>query len=205
MKRRPYLSLSIALTLVAMCGCRSPYHADQDAFTGGLIGSGIGAVIGNQAGNTAEGAIVGGAAGALLGNVVGEQKDYIEAQNRALIEAQLGQAVRAGVVTHDEVIAMAQAGVADNLIINHIRHHGITSRPDANDLIRLSNSGVSPSVVQAMQQPPPVAAVPAGPAAQPVIVEEHYYGPGFYPRRPWHHPRRYRHGPRWNVGVAFGG
>lgn len=193
------------LTLVAS-GCRSPYHADRDAFAGGLLGSGIGAVIGHQSGNTAEGAIVGGLAGALVGNAVGEDKDYIEARNRQLIEQQMGQAVRVGTVSHDDVIAMSQSGVGDDLIATHIRHHGVTHPPSSQDLIRLNGAGVSDSVVKVMQEPPMVAAAPPAVSGPPVIVEEHYYGAPYRPRHHWHHGHRHRrhHAPHWGVGVSFG-
>jgi len=203
---RYILGLTILATAVVSSGCRSPYHADQDALGGGLIGSGIGAVIGNQSGNTAEGAIVGGIAGAMIGNAVGEEKDYLEARNRQLIEQQMGQAVRVGSVTHEEIIAMSQSGVGADLISNHIRHHGVTRIPNSDDLIRLKQAGVSDTVVRVMQEPPQVAAAPVA-AGPPVIVEEHYYGRPYYPHPHWRHPhfRHRRHGPSWSVGVGFGG
>lgn len=203
------IALLVIITSAAI-GCRSPYHADQDSLAGGLIGSGIGAVVGHQSGNTAEGAIVGGIAGALVGNAVGEEKDYIEARNRQLIEQQMGQAVRAGIVTHGEIITMSQAGVGDDLIVNHIRHHGVTNPPSANDLIQLKQAGVSDAVVRVMQEPPRVAAAQPVAAGPPVIVEEHYYGAPYRPRHHWHHPHHYRHhpgrhrNPHWGVGVSFG-
>lgn len=201
--------IAITLTLMSV-GCRSPYHADQDAFAGGLIGSGIGAVVGHQTGNTAEGAIVGGLAGALVGNAVGEEKDFIEARNRQMIEAQMGQTVRAGVVTHGEIITMSQAGVGDELIINHVRHHGVTNQPTSNDLIQLKNAGVSDAVVKVMMEPRPVVATPVSSGPAPVIVEEHYYGAPYRYRHHWPHHRhhghrRRHHGPGWGVGVSFGG
>ena len=207
--------LVVLAAVVVSVGCRSPHHADQDAFAGGLIGSGIGAIVGHQSGNTAEGAIVGGIAGALVGNAVGEEKDYIEARNRQLIEAQMGRTVRAGIVTHGEVITMSQSGVGDDLIINHLRHHGVTSRPTANDLVQLKSAGVSDAVVMVMQEPPPAATISPVSAGRPVIVEEHYYGVPHRDPHYWHpphhsyrhHPGHHRrhHGGSWDVGVSFGG
>ncbi len=203
-------SCLLLLVTLASSGCRSPYHADRDSFAGGLLGSGIGAVIGHQTGNTAEGAIVGGVAGALIGNAVGEEKDAIEERNRFLIEQQMGRSVGTGVVSHDDIIAMSQQGVGDELIVNHIRHNGVTSSPSANDLIRLKHAGVSDTVVRAMQQPPPAPVTPAAASGPPVIVEEHYYGAPYRPRHHWHfhhgrHHRRHRPGGHWNVGVHVGG
>jgi hypothetical protein len=46
---------------------------------------------------------------------------------------------------------MVHARVDDNLIINHIRAHGMAVPPSSNDLIVLKQAGVSDRVVAAMQ------------------------------------------------------
>ena len=69
----------------------------------------------------------------------------------------------------------------------------------AQDVIYLSQQGVAPDVIQAMQTPR-VAQAPApvvGPAPGPVIIEEHYYPPPY--RRHWHP------GPRVGWGISFSG
>jgi len=192
----------LVLLLVASSGCYSPYHADRGALFGGLTGAGVGALVGDAVGKPGAGALIGAGAGALTGGAIGASLDDIEARNRAEIEARLGRQLAAGSVTFADVIAMSQAGVADELIVNHVQANGAAQIPNSNDLIALQQAGVSTNVIRALQQPPaPVAApVVAGP---PVVVEEHYYG------HPWHpHPRYYyrgRHcGPRvgWGVSVS---
>ena len=194
--------LSIAL---AACGCRSPYHADRGAAIGGLTGAGVGALVGNAVGKTAGGALIGAGLGALVGNGVGQTLDDIEAENRALIEAQLGQPVAAGAVTVDDVVLMSQNHVADELIINHIRAHGPIAPATTDDLIHLQQAGVTPPVMQAYQTTP-VPTVSQGVPPATVVVEDHYYGPPPVAYH-YHHGRfAHRRRPRvgWGVSVSSG-
>lgn len=164
-----------------LCGCQSPYYADRGAAAGGLAGAGIGALIGSQGGNPVSGAAIGTGIGALTGNVFGAQLDEVAAQNRALIATQLGRQVQPGTATTGEVIAMSQAGVAPNLIINYVQTSGVAAPATAQDVIALHQQGVAPEVIQAMQNPQPAAGVAQASyvaPAPPVLVEEvHHYGP----------------------------
>jgi hypothetical protein len=122
----------------------------------------------------------------------------MEARNRAEIEARLGRPVAAGGVTPDDAIAMAQAGVSEEVIVNHVRRHGIVAPLQTNDLIRLQTGGVSPRVVQAMQDStgPQVIVRGATPPPPQIIVEERIYPP--YPPPPWRaYPYPRRHYRRW--------
>jgi hypothetical protein len=197
----------LLLTLLAAAGCNSPYHADRGALFGGLLGAGTGAIVGDALGNAGAGAAIGAGVGALSGAAIGESLDEIEAQNRAMIAAQLGREVRAGAVSIEDVVMMSEAGVDDELIINHIRANGMARVPGAHELINLKNNGVSTAVIRAMQEPPPAprtqTVVIEKPAPPPVIVEEYHYGPPWYARPPYHH-YRYRHaGPRVGWGFSF--
>jgi hypothetical protein len=196
---------SLVLFTLFSAGCCSPYRSDRGAVAGGLGGAGLGAIIGNAVGNPAAGAAIGAGAGALTGAAIGGALDDIEARNRAEIEARLGRPVAAGGVTTDDVIAMTQAGVAEENIVTHVRTHGMIAPLQANDLVHLSKQGVSPRVIQAMQQPPQMAGPPMvvrGASPAPVIVEEIHYGP---PPVYWGPPYGHCHG-RGGVswGVAFG-
>ena len=175
--------LGVLAILLFAAGCQT--HTEQGAAVGGVLGAGTGAVVGHALGNTGAGAVVGAGVGALTGAAVGHSVDETEARNRAQIEAQLGRSVAAGAVGVGDVIAMTQARVNEDLIINHIRSHGMAAPLTTNDLIALQQYGVSPRVVQTMQACPP--------APPPVIVEQPpppviiggYYGPG------WHHHHYY--------------
>ena len=176
--------LLAAAALLSASGCQSDSHTAQGGIFGGLLGAGTGALIGAKSGHAVEGAAIGAGAGALAGAAIGSAQDQAEARNRALIEAQLGRRIGPGSVTTGEVLNMAQAHVNDDLIINHIRAHGMVAPPNANELIALQQNGVSPRVVQAMQEAPPPQPVVVQQAPPPVIVEGGYYDrPYYYPHR----------------------
>jgi len=194
-------------------GCQSPYHADQGALFGGLVGAGSGAIIGSQVGNPGAGAAIGGAIGSLTGAAVGSELDHIEARNAAnlaAIEQQLGQQVAARAATVDDVVAMTNAGVDEELIVNHIRHNGAAVRLQAADVISLQQQGVSSRVIAVLQAPPApqeqMAAAPAAVVASPppIIVEEYHYGPGWWGPYPYRSrpPRYSRH--RRRSGMSWG-
>ena len=201
MRTSTLFCLSVLVVLSASVGCRSPYYADQGALLGGVTGAGIGAAIGSANGNSLPGAVIGTAVGVLAGSAIGEGLDEIEARNRALIEERLGRQVR-GAVTSDDIVAMSQAGLSDDVIVTHIRANGVAAPPTAAELISLNSQGVSDTVIKAMQNPPPGPAR-VGRRAPPrsVVVEEHYYGHP-YPSPYWYDYHHYpRHGVNW--GISF--
>ncbi len=206
--------LLLTSVLLAPCatGCQSPSHADQGALMGGLGGAGIGALVGNAVGKTGPGAAIGAGVGALTGAAIGNGMDEMEARNRALIEQRLQRRVSAGAVTIEDVSAMRSAGVADEVIVNHIRYHGMVRELTAQDLIALQQQGLSPTVIKAMQEPPPsgretVLVSQASP--RPVVVQEYYYrdpyGPYWrpYPSYGWGYCHPPPPGPRVGVGFSF--
>lgn len=194
------------LTVSSTVGCQSPYRADQGALLGGLLGAGTGALIGDATGgNALPGAAIGAGLGAIAGGVTGGALDEIEAQNRAMIEQQLGRQVAAGVVRIDDVVAMTQAGVDDELIVNHVRAHGVASPLQTGDLIFLQQQGVSTRVIKAMQEPPPARPVVVREAPPPVVVHEYSYGPPLWGPPYYRHRHYWRHRPRSRVswGMSF--
>jgi hypothetical protein len=199
--RAGYLATFCLLTTALLGGCNSPYHADRGALFGGLLGAGTGAVVGSALHNPGAGAAIGAGVGALTGAAVGSEMDEIEARNRALIEQKLGRQVVAGAVTIDEVLAMTRAGVDEELIVNHIRAHGMAAPLQSGDLIMLQQQNISKRVIATMQASPPrpvaAAAYPYPPPPQPVVVEQYYYDPFWGPH--WH-PHYYR---PCRPGVSF--
>lgn len=193
-----------AVAIAAITGCASPYYADRGALFGGLTGAGVGALVGDAAGNAGAGAAFGTAVGALTGAAVGEHIDADLARSRVEIEARLGRQMQ-GAVTPQDVVAMTQAGLSDDVIATHVRGSGLAQPLAVNDLIFLRNMGVRDGVINAMQQTPPRMAQMAQPAAVypayavpgPVMVAPYYpvYAPppppvGYY----------YHRGPHSRVG-----
>src|SRR5688500_10738205 len=188
--------LVVLLLVTAACspmpGCRSPYYSDGGALAGGLTGAGVGAATGDASGKAGPGAAIGAAIGALTGNAVGESIDADLARSRAEIEARMGRQM-AGAVTSQDIIAMTQAGLSEEVIATHVRASGVAQPPGVDELIYLRNSGVSDRVIQALQQAPQPGAPPVVYAAPPPreVLVEHYYGPPWYacppPRAHFHH------------------
>lgn len=200
-----YTALAILTALVAG-GCNSPYHADRGALFGGLLGAGTGAIVGDALGNTGAGAAIGAGVGALTGAAIGQGMDEVEANNRAMIAAQLGREVRGGTASIDDIVMMTEAGVDDELIINHVRANGVTRVPGPHELVMLKNQGVSAQVVRAMQEPPPAPrteTVVIERQPPPVIVEEYHYGPSWYDSPHYRYRHRPRPSPRVGWGVSF--
>jgi len=195
----------VLLSLSVIVGCASPYYADKGALFGGLTGAGMGAVVGDAAGNAGAGAAIGTAIGALTGAAVGEHMDADLARSRAEIEARLGRQMQ-GAVTAQDVVAMTQAGLSDDVIVTHIRASGLAQPLAVNDLIFLRNMGVRDGVINAMQQTPPRAAQVAQPAAvypayaapAPMVVAPYY--PVYVPPPPPPVGFYYHRGPRSRVG-----
>lgn len=201
MSARPVLTGSLVVLFVGALGCNSPYHADRGAMLGGLGGAGVGAIVGNAVGHPLAGAAIGAGAGALGGAAIGSGLDEVEARNRAMIEAQMGRQLAAGGTSVEEVIGMAQAGVHEELIVNHIRANGMNRPLAGGDLIALQQQGVSVNVISAMQTSPPRPAAMVAQQPQTVVVHERVY-PAYCPPPIYHH---HHHRPHVGWGVSFSG
>ena len=86
----------IASAAILAFGCQTPDgrtdRTATGALTGGAIGAGTGAIIGNYAGhNTAGGAAIGGAIGLLTGGIIGNAMDQ---QQRETLERQSPQTMQ---------------------------------------------------------------------------------------------------------------
>ncbi|MCI0334976.1 MAG: glycine zipper domain-containing protein [Planctomycetes bacterium] len=200
--------IAAACAILALNGCRSPYYADRGALAGGLTGAGVGALVGNAVGETAGGAAIGAGIGALTGGAIGGALDDIEARNRAEIAAQLGRPVAQGQATIGEVVAMSRAGVDPRLIVNYVNNSGMAQPVNAQDVIYLTQQGVSSDVIQAMQTPRVAQAPPrvVVPPPGPVIIEEYHYGRPYCPPPHYHYYHHHPHyGPRVGWGISFSG
>jgi Glycine zipper len=209
MTRITAFSPALALLAALMAGCQTNSTAENGALFGGATGGVLGGIVGHQFHNTAAGAVIGAGAGALTGAVVGNKIDESEARNRALIEARLGHPVSPGAVSIDDVIAMTKAGVNEEVIVGHVNNNGVVRPLNTADITYLTQNGVSPRVIQSMQNPahavPPPQTVVVQPAPPPVIVEEGYYDPYWGPRyyRPYPYYGGYYHRPGVTVGVGI--
>ena len=199
MNARLLIPLSLLSLFPSVGFGQSPYyHRDRGFGVGALVGALTGGAIGHNNGQTAEGALIGGAVGALTGAAIGDSVDTDIARNNAVYEQRLARQVSQAVSVQD-VLTMSQSRLSDSVIVTHIRTHGVAARPQANELILMSNAGVSDAVIGALQTAPLAVAAPAPPPEyRNVIVREHYYGPPVYavPVAPYWHPGHCRPYPR---------
>lgn len=190
-KIRIGLCALLAALPLAMIGCRSPYYADRGAIVGGLAGAGLGAAIGENNDNPLLGAAIGAVGGTIAGSAIGSGIDADIAQERAAVQAQIGRQLSAQ-VTIPDVVAMAQAGVSEDVMIRQIEASGVGVEMTTSDVIALHQQGVPTRVIEAMQRVRSsgprgrVAYVPE-PGPRPVIVERHYVRPAYYGPPPVYH------------------
>lgn len=109
-----------ALVTLAASGCQSPYYnRDRGALLGGLAGAGLGAAIGDHNGNALAGTAIGAGVGALTGAAIGNTVDQE--------------------VAHEEA--------RENAIIQASLGRPVTGAATMNDVIAMTQAGVSESIV----------------------------------------------------------
>lgn len=127
--------------------------------TGALVGTGAGAVsgavIGRMVGREREGALIGAAVGAGTGALIGKSQDDAEAKQASLRHAAHAEQVRHAqerALTNRDVMDLTASNVGDSLIISSIQDRGGMFDTSPAAIIALKHSGVSDTVVQAMQR-----------------------------------------------------
>lgn len=96
-----------------LTGCTQPGETTGiGAATGGVIGAGLGAIVGNQTGNPGSGLVIGAAAGAgtgaMVGNALQAQEETLRSQDEAIERQE--QLIRAQKSELEELRKMNQAG-----------------------------------------------------------------------------------------------
>ncbi len=166
MNRTFYLT-ALAATLAV--GCYTPEgqpdRTATGALTGGAIGAGTGAIIGNYAGhNTAGGAAIGGAIGALTGGIIGHSIDEQQRETLAAQSPQTMQRVEQGQpLGLADIKALAKAGVSDEVILSQIRNSHVVYRLTTAEIIDLKDAGVSNRVIDFMINTPSLYPPPPRP------------------------------------------
>ena len=152
------LILSLAGAAVLLAGCQNPDGTQNNTGSGALIGGAFGALTGAVIGgprNGGAGALIGAAAGAIGGGLIGnsmdrEQEARLKAEApQTYIKIDQGQAL-----SIPDVKALAASKVSDDVIINQINSTHSFFHLSANDIIDLSNGGVSDKVVNYMISTP---------------------------------------------------
>ncbi|HZR16302.1 MAG TPA: glycine zipper domain-containing protein [Verrucomicrobiae bacterium] len=210
-----YLGLAAGILAVTP-GCQQlpGSSGEQGAAIGGVGGAATGALVGGEH-HRLLGALVGGALGAGGGYLIGANKDRIMGQDTAGAEAAVRnaqahpatpqEALNAttadlnadGFVTMDEVVAMRQAGLADQQILDRMRATGQVFELTPEQQSYLRTNGVDQFVIDQIpqlnrevrqnlaNQPPPPAAAPAPvyqPGAYPNYPQQNVYPQSGYPQ-----------------------
>lgn len=145
--------LALGLCCIMNAGCANKTRTGALVGTG--IGTGVGAVIGHQLGKGKEGAMIGAAVGAASGALVGKKQDVEDeqaatARNVAHMEEERQAAQRA--LSNFDVVEMVQSNISDALVINTIQVRGGAFDTSPPGIIALKKSGVSDTVIMAMQR-----------------------------------------------------
>src|SRR5579863_10043885 len=161
--------LTVLSLLVSTClfgsGCQTTDNSN--AVTGGVLGTGLGALTGAIVGSAfgrrdaAAGALIGAAAGGIGGALVGHAQDEKNEQNAKAAQAQYQQAQAAAeqaALTNADIIYMVKSGLSAQVIVNSVRSRGgrFDTSPDA--IVQLKANGVSDYLIQVMQTTPPPSA-----------------------------------------------
>lgn len=160
--------LAGAATTGSILGCQNLPGTDEQQ--GAVAGGAVGAILGSaMAENEVFGALLGGALGAAGGYLIGANKEKLlgeddrEEAREAVVEASRDPAAPEdvagtstadlnsdGFVTMDEVIAMEEAGLGDERMINRLEATGQVFALNSEQQDRLVEAGVSEEVVAAM-------------------------------------------------------
>ena len=143
-----------AFVAVAGVGCANMNNTEKGAAVGGVGGTVVGAIVGKQLGNTGAGAAIGAVTGLAAGALVGKSEDNAEERDNAARTAAYEHNMRvreARAVTNSDIVYMAQNGINDSIICNEIRTRGGRFDTSPQSIINLQRSGVSDTVIQAMQ------------------------------------------------------
>lgn len=134
-------------------GCAN--QTQTGALVGTGVGTGIGAVIGHQIGKGKEGAMIGAAVGAASGALLGKKEDEKEEQetiNRNVAYRENQRHAQERAMSNYDVIEMIQSQVSDAIVISSIQDRGGAFDTSPQAIINLKKSGVSDTVVMAMQR-----------------------------------------------------
>lgn len=152
------LTLMMAASAVVLTGCVNPDGTQNNTGSGALLGGALGALTGAAMGghhHGGEGALLGAAVGAMAGGLVGNSMDQ-EQQARLRRQApQTYERMEQGQpLSVADIKALAQAQIADDVIISQIRNSRTVYHLSAADIIDLHNSGVSDKIVDFMINTP---------------------------------------------------
>lgn len=149
---RYYYVLVVGLSVT---GCMSPNGTPDRTASGALTGGVTGALLGSLTPNHRAGAAVGGAVGAVVGGLIGHRLDQAQAAQLTAQSPQTLQRLETGdPLTVQDVKALVNAGVGDDLIMSQIRNSRTIYHLSTADIIDLNNSGAGDKLIDFMINTP---------------------------------------------------
>ncbi|HXI70304.1 MAG TPA: YXWGXW repeat-containing protein [Verrucomicrobiae bacterium] len=174
------LILTVAGAAVLLSGCMNPDGTQNNTGSGAVIGGAVGAITGAAIGGPrhgGEGALIGAGAGAAGGGLIGYSMDR-EQQGRLRQQAPVTYTKmdQDRPLSVADVMALAKAGISEDVIISQIQNSHTVYHLSATDIIDLRDSGVPDPVVNYMintpntvaSSPPPTVTVVQPPPPPPV-------------------------------------
>ncbi|HVT90465.1 MAG TPA: YMGG-like glycine zipper-containing protein [Tepidisphaeraceae bacterium] len=144
--------LFVILIGAGLVGCET--NTETGALAGGAGGALVGGTIGSLSHSRGgEGALIGAAVGAIGGALVGNQIDRSESVEHGRVnEAEYDRRRSYGdSITKNDVVTWSKRGVSDEVIIDRIDRSNASFHLTAADINDLRDRGVSPCVIEAMQ------------------------------------------------------
>lgn len=143
---RNFSLLFLNLIVLLSSSCQS--QTATGAFTGAVLGTGIGVLAGGR-----EGALIGGATGILAGGGLGA---ILDEQDRKVMQQTSPRTVdrmdRGDPLTVNDIIKLSQSGISDEVIIAYIRENAISYHLREGQVRRLREAGVSRRVIYYMKE-----------------------------------------------------
>ena len=185
------LGLLAAASLVGSTGCSTMNNTEKGALVGGGVGSVVGTAIGAATGNPRTGAVVGALGGTALGAIAGNKADERDrAIERAEVREAAPQYASLGLM---DVVNLSRGGTDPEVIVGQIRNTNSSFSLSTTDIEYLTQQGVAPRVIRAMQdsrgRPAPQQVIVR---EAPVIIERPVYPVYGPPAIGFHYSRRFR-------------
>ncbi|MEI8300969.1 MAG: glycine zipper domain-containing protein [Chlamydiota bacterium] len=141
---KSYILTILTASTIILTSCES--KAGTGALVGGGLGVGAGALIGGG-----QGALIGGAVGVVGGALIGHALDEEDQQKIQNQNPQTARRIHSGEqLSVNDIIALHQAGISDEKIINLIEKTGSYYNLSTSSIHRLERAGVSDSVINYM-------------------------------------------------------
>ena len=186
----PRIAIVFAVVLAGSAGCSTMNNTEKGALVGGGVGGVVGTAIGAATGNPRTGAVVGALGGTALGAIAGNKADERDrAVERAENREAATQYAPLGLM---DVVNLSRGGTDPEVIVGQIRNTNSSFGLSTTDIEYLTQQGVAPRVIRAMQDSRGRVPQQVIVREAPVIIERPVYPVYGPPAIGFHYSRRIR-------------